>query len=152
MKKWSIVCLAACLMISMAACTSGGTDPTEAEDGAAAPAPETESAAAIEPAPATPEPAAAVTTPDAAPAETVAAPAAATGLEGTTWKIDEFTVAFKDATTINVKGGPLGDGEGIPGTYTVENGAITINAMGQSKSGTWDGTNLSIDNTPAVKM
>lgn len=155
MKLWSILSLAMCMVIGLGACTGGGTDPTEPEVDAPAvePAPEADLAAPAEPAAVsvTPaEPAAPVE--PAAPADAAAAPAAASGLEGSTWKLGEFVITFNDASTITVKGGPLGEGEGVPGTYTVENGNITINAVNQSKTGTWDGTALVIDGTTAEKQ
>jgi hypothetical protein len=141
----------------MFACTKPGVDVNAPKDEAVAPpateapattatpaeAPSTEAAATT----ATETPAAAPAT-EAAPA--AATPAGATGLEGSTWKIGEFTVLFKDATTINVKGGPVPDG--IDGTYKVENGNITINVLTETKTGTWDGKTLVIDGKNAEKQ
>ncbi len=154
----------------------GGSQPAPAP-AAPAEAPKA-AAAAAEPAPAvtaapeaapvmdgaaTPAPAAAP-----APAETPAAAEAAASpaadgaadpqhqkLIGTKWKLGDFDVQFKDAKTVSLNGGPLTmmtGGKGLDASYSYANGALEVNAMGQTKKGTWDGEALVVDGTAATKQ
>lgn len=162
MSRTSTLAAALALTLSLYGC--GGSEP------APAPAPEpaaevvTQPAAVVE-APVVEE---AMPVEEAAPvldgsaepaaAETVAAPVAAdenhTKLIGSKWKLGEFDVHFKDAETVHLNGGPLTmmtAGKGLDAKYAYTAGSIRINAMGQSKTGTWDGETLSVDGEAGVK-
>jgi len=149
MKNYVFLCLALAAVITFAACSSPEPEPKPSEPPIATPAPEEKApAAAPEPAP---EPEAAPAPEEAAPAE----PAVAGGtLVGSTWKIGEFTATFKDDTTVSLKGGPLAAiaPNGLDAKYTLADGKLTVKAMGQTKSGTFDGTNLIIDGDTAVRQ
>lgn len=116
-----------------------------------------------EPAPASAKPQAA--TPPAPPAgASPAAPAAELAesasdplhqkLIDSAWTIGDFQIRFLDAAGILLKGGPLKDiaPNGLKGQYTYKDGVVTISAMGQTKTGTWDGEKLVIDGKEGVKI
>lgn len=161
MKMWSVLCFAVCMMLAVVACSPAGTDSTAPKEEAPAVAPDAapEAAPATEAAPAAPAEAAPVAAPvEAAPAtapaaDAAAAPAAAgdpAALVGTTWKLGDFTINFKDAAKVNIKGGPFPDG--MDADYKVENGNLSVSVMGQTKTGKWDGTTLTIDDKAAEKL
>lgn len=112
---------------------------------------DTETAAPATSAPAPAEPPA--TEPVVAP-EPEPAPAAAGSIAGTSWKIDEFEIAFKEDGAMVIKGGPLAAimPNGAPGTYKIEGGQIEVSAVGQTKRGTWDGEKLIVDGIEAEKV
>ncbi|MCX5772063.1 MAG: hypothetical protein NTZ09_17570 [Candidatus Hydrogenedentes bacterium] len=152
MRKYGLLCLALAMMMAMfAACSN--PEPV-AKPG---PQPNTDlpkPAPKAAPAPAAPAPVAA---PAPAPAPDAAAqpPAAGAGtLVGSTWKIGEFTANFKDATTVSLKGGALASvaPDGLDAKYTLADGKVELIAMGMTKTGTFDGTNLIIDGTTAVRQ
>jgi HEAT repeat protein len=87
--------------------------------------------------------------PVAEPAATPTPPAT-TGLEGSTWKLGDFELTFKDATTFHLKGGSVPEGMDVD--YKVEDGVFTATVMDQTKTGTWDGTTLTIDDKKAEKQ
>jgi HEAT repeat protein len=92
-----------------------------------------------------------LTSPPASAQTPTAPPATGTmNLVGTTWKLGEFTVLFKDATTINVKAPRMPSG--MDGTYTLEDGKITVNIAMETKTGTWNGTTLVIDGMTGEKQ
>jgi hypothetical protein len=43
-------------------------------------------------------------------------------------------------------------GKGMDATYTFKAGAVEVSAMGQTKTGTWDGTALVMDGEAGVKQ
>ncbi|MDX9974269.1 MAG: hypothetical protein RBU21_14895 [FCB group bacterium] len=157
MKMWSVLCFAICMMLAVAACSPAGTDSTAPADETPAVAPDAApEAAPVAPAEAAPAEAAPVEAApvEAAPATDAAAAPAAAGdpaaLVGTTWKLGDFTLNFKDAAKVNIKGGPFPDG--MDADYKVVDGAFTVSVMGQTKTGTWDGTALIIDEKAAEKQ
>jgi hypothetical protein len=83
-----------------------------------------------------------------------AAPAAGATLVGSTWKIGEFMATFKDETTVSLKGGALASiaPNGLDAKYTLADGKVEVNAMGMTKTGTFDGTALIIDGKAAEKQ
>lgn len=94
----------------------------------------------------------------AAPAETPAPAEAAApagdDLTGSKWTHNEIELEFKAGNKVFLKGGPLAAlaPEGHEATYTVNDGVIEVDVLGQMYSGTWDGTTLVVDGTEAVKM
>lgn len=65
-----------------------------------------------------------------------------------------MTVTFKDNTTLWVKGGmiaPLAPG-GVEGTYTLEGQTLEVDVLGNKKQGAFDGTTLTVDGKPAVRI
>ncbi|MBI4556723.1 MAG: hypothetical protein HY706_04000 [Candidatus Hydrogenedentes bacterium] len=122
-----------------------------ADTNAATPAPEPTAAAA--PAPATAPAVTPATTPASEPvaATPALATAGANDLLNTTWKIDEYVITFKNAPVIHIKGGILGD-TGMEGTYKFENGVVEVSALGQTKTGTWNGGKLVIDGVDGIKQ
>lgn len=158
MRNYSLLCVALAMVAVFAACSSPEPAPAPTPQPninlpkpapKAAPAPQAP-AAAPEPAPA----------PEAAPAPALdsaaqpAAPAAGATLVGSTWKIGEFTANFKDATTVSLKGGTLASiaPDGLDAKYTLADGKVEVNAMGMTKTGTFDGANLIIDGSAAVRQ
>ncbi len=147
MRKTMLVSVVVLLALGLCACGGKSEEP--------APAP------AAPPAATPPAPPAA--TPPAPPALPAAAAAAAPvadvsdpihqKLIGTAWTVGDFEIAFQDAAGILLKGGPLKDiaPNGLKGQYTYKDGAVTITAMGQSKTGTWDGEKLVIDGKDGFK-
>lgn len=84
--------------------------------------------------------------------ETAAAPAA-DGLAGTKWTHNGIDLEFKEGSKVFLKGGALAAlaPDGYEATYKLADGAIEVDVNGQIYSGTWDGANLVVDGTPAVK-
>lgn len=146
MKNYVFLCLALAAVTMFAACSNPEPQPKPNDSALPQPAPKEEAPAA------TPAPAPA---PEAAPAPEKAEPAVVGAtLVGSTWKIGEFTATFKDDTTVSLKGGPLAAiaPNGLDAKYTLADGKVTVSAMGQTKSGTFDGTNLIIDGDTAVRQ
>lgn len=86
-----------------------------------------------------------------APAEAVAA---MDGLVGTKWVYDGIALEFKEGNKVFLKGGPLAAlaPDGTDAAYTLEEGgAFEVTVLGQSYSGTFDGTKLMVDGKEAVK-
>ena len=73
-------------------------------------------------------------------------------LIGTKWKIGDISAHFKTANQVTLQGGPFAElaMQGVETAYTFEDGNITIRVLGETQTGTWDGTTLSINNTTAV--
>ena len=78
----------------------------------------------------------------------------AASIQGTKWTAGEFTMEFKDDKTVHVNGGPLTmmtAGQGLDAEYTIDgDGKVVITAMGQTREGSWDGTQLEFDGTIAA--
>ena len=153
MRNYSLLCLALAMVAIFAACSN--PEPASApapQPNTDLPKPAPKAAPALE---ATPAPAA-ETAPAPVPDTAVqpAAPAAGAALVGSTWKIGEFTANFKDATTVSLKGGALASiaPDGLDAKYTLADGKIEVNTMGMTKTGTFDGTNLIIDGSTAVRQ
>lgn len=173
MSKWYMAIVAALVTLSFAACSSPEKAPSvevdkptidvQAIDEAlknapppAAPAPEvTPPAAAPAPAPVV-EPAPA---PEAAPAADAAAAvpgeldATHAKLIGTSWMVGDVEANFTDKDSVMLKGGIVATlaPDGLEADYTFADGKVELNAAGNTKSGTWDGTALVIDGTVATK-
>ena len=153
MNKWMSLCLSAAVVVMMTAC--GGSPATETP---AAPETKTETPApapAVEPAPAPaaePAPAAA---PAADSAVTPEPAAAADPLAGTSWKGPEYTVTFKGNGVCMASGGQLADiaPDGLEATYKIDAaGAVEVSAMGNTFTGTFDGTKLIVDGAEYAKQ
>lgn len=71
-------------------------------------------------------------------------------LVGTSWVFGEITITFKSGTTAFVQGGRVATlaPEGVDGHYTLADGKISLDVMGETMSGTWDGESLVIDGAP----
>lgn len=149
MKKVLATLLVGVFVVAMAGCSGGAKDD-------AAPGTDEGTSAAPAPAPgASPEAAAPPEAPAAAPGETAAVEPAAEGsgsLVGTTWQIGDFTVEFKDDSQVLVKGGQIATlmPDGAMGEYKVEDGKFSVSILGMTKSGTWDGQKLIIDDAEAI--
>jgi len=75
-------------------------------------------------------------------------------LVGTAWQVGDFHFTFVDASTVKIKGGALTTvaPDGLDGSYTYADGEIEVSAMGQTRTGTWDGETLEVDGTEAVLL
>jgi len=167
MIKLTHFALMLCVALSLAAC--GGQ-----QAAAPAPAPEakteapTAPAAPVETAPAAEAPAApaeAMPTEEAAAAPAIdgavtppadgAAAAGTNALVGTKWEFGDYKVNFKDDKTVHLNGGQLTlltGGQGLDATYTLKDGELEVQVMGQTRKGTWDGTKLVFDNVDGTKV
>ena len=94
-------------------------------------------------------------TAEEAPAESPAEAAGdLNGLVGTSWAFEDGTeISVKDAETAVIKGGVVAliAPNGLDAKLSYEDGNVTISAMGQSRTGTWDGETLEIDGNAATK-
>ncbi len=91
---------------------------------------------------------------DDATAETPAGAAGLDTLVGTAWAFEDGTeISFKDAETAVIKGGVVAliAPGGLDAALTFEDGNVTISAMGQTKTGTWDGESFEMDGNVATK-
>lgn len=72
-------------------------------------------------------------------------------LIGTTWMVGDMRVHFKDGQYVLVEGGEVAEiaPEGMNAAYTLENGTITVTAMGRTTTATWDGERLVVGGVPA---
>ncbi len=147
MKKVLATLLAGLCVVVMAGCSGG------AKEEAAPPARGT----AEPPAAPAPEetPAAGLSAPGEAPAAAPEAAPAAGGtgsLVGTKWQLGDFTVEFQDESNVLVKGGQIATlmPDGAKGEYKVEDGKFSVSILGMTKSGTWDGKKLVVDDTEAI--
>jgi len=79
---------------------------------------------------------------------------AAQALVGTTWRVEEFTITFKNPPEVFIKGGPLAESEpnGVTGEYTFEKGIVEVTASDETRAGTWDGVNLVVDGLKAKRL
>ncbi len=150
MKKWMCFSVVVMMVITLGAC--GGKKCEESKTPAAAPAVTPQAPAPTAPAASTP-----AAVPGTVPA--AAAVAAPTDplhqkLVGTHWMVGDFDVTFQDAQTLMVKGGPLAQTapNGLAAKYSYENGILKVIAMGQAKTGTWDGTKLVVDGKEGVRQ
>ncbi len=104
--------------------------------------------------------------------ETATAPAAETGEEeageeapkavdplhekliGTAWMLGDVHVQFLDAEKVVLKGGPLNAlaPNGLTANYSYKDGLVEVSAIGQTKTGTWDGEKLVVDGTVGKRM
>jgi len=75
-------------------------------------------------------------------------------LVGTKWNVGEYEVEFKNNTTVLVKGGQINDlaPEGVEGAYTLEDGRIEVEVLGETRVGTWDGEKLVVDGAEGTKI
>lgn len=75
-------------------------------------------------------------------------------LIGTTWTLpDGLELSFTDGKTAKVKGGIVASlaPNGIDASFTHTNGTLEFKAMGQTRTGTWDGEKLTLDGAVATK-
>lgn len=165
MKTWTLLA-PLCAMLVVAGCSKPASDTKPAVGETPATPPGQPAQAVTDAPPAAPEPAPApaadavpAPTPDGAATPAAEAPASddarLQALIGTKWKFEDFDIHFKDAETVHLNGGPLTmitAGKGLDATYQYEDGAITITAMGQTKTGTWDGEKLVVDGTTVERL
>ena len=80
--------------------------------------------------------------------------AAANPLVGTTWLVGDVTVTFKDGASAFAKGGMLAQvaPDGLDVAYTLKDSIVEIGALGQTMTGTFDGTKLVIDGKVALRQ
>ena len=71
---------------------------------------------------------------------------------GTKWQLGDFTVEFQDESKVLIKGGQIATlmPDGATGEYKVEDGKFSVSVLGMTKSGTWDGKKLVVDDTEAI--
>jgi hypothetical protein len=81
---------------------------------------------------------------------TVTAGADGNGLVGTVWAMEDMTITFNDAPNFHVKGGMAGDG--VNGTYSIEDEVVSVKVADLELGGTWDGTNLVVDGKVGKKI
>lgn len=167
MKSGLIGLLSLVLVVAFSGCGGSETAPA-GDDGAASPAGQEtrmerrdrEEAAegsatvetAVEEAPAAVEEAAPA--PEAAPMPEVAeapveeAAPAADGLVGTKWTHNGISMEFKEGNKVQLSGGQLPGAQEFD--YTLTDGEISVDVLGQVYTGTWDGTTLIVGGTEAV--
>jgi hypothetical protein len=75
-------------------------------------------------------------------------------LSGTTWMVGDMRVHFKDGQYVLVEGGEVAEiaPEGMNAAYKLENGTITVTAMGRTTTATWDGEQLVVEGVPARRL
>ena len=66
-------------------------------------------------------------------------------LAGTVWKGGGYILTFETPPVVKITGKKVPIKIGVKGKYTVTDGIITVNAVGRTKKGTWDGTTLVFD-------
>ena len=147
MKKVLATLLVGLFVVVMAGCSGGAKEEVAppargTAEPPAAPAPEE-------------TPAAGLSAPGEAPAAAPEAAPAAGGtgsLVGTKWQLGDFTVEFQDESNVLVKGGQIATlmPDGAKGEYKVEDGKFSVSILGMTKSGTWDGKKLVVDDTEAI--
>lgn len=152
MKKWMCFGVAVMMVVMLGAC-GGKCEESKTPPVTPVATPQTPAPAA----PAVAAPAAASGVPGTAPAAAVvAAPTDPNHqkLIGTHWMVGDFDVTFQDAQTLMVKGGPLAQTapNGLQAKYSYENGILKVIAMGQAKTGTWDGAKLVVDGKEGVRQ
>ncbi len=80
-----------------------------------------------------------------------AAPGAYASLAGTAWEVGKYVLEFSEEPKVHISGEAVPIPGGINGQYSVKDGAITVGAAGQSKSGTWDGSSLVLEGVNAKR-
>lgn len=146
MKRLSLITAMALVALLVGAC-----GPSEAP--APAPAPEPQTAQPVTPPQEEPAAEPATEEPAETPAEpTAATPSSSASIEGTTWEVGEFTLAFGPNSVVKVSGGAAADG--IEAQYTLkEGGALEIIAPdGNTYPGTFDGTALKVSGPDGVAI
>lgn len=73
------------------------------------------------------------------------------GLAGSKWHIAGYILEFKDAPQVQISGDEVPIEGGVTGEYSIaSDGAITVGAVGQSYTGTWDGKILVFEGIEAT--
>ena len=80
-----------------------------------------------------------------------AAAGTAEALAGTVWRTDTLILAFHEPPRVQVAGKAVPVPGGTAGAFEVNEGAIVIHALGTTRTGTWDGTNLVIEGVAATR-
>jgi hypothetical protein len=102
-----------------------------------------------------PESALPIEPPDEMPSSTPSTAVGSNALEGTTWTLGEYTLAFKKEPEVLITGGQAANvsPDGIAGEYHLKpNASIEVNAMGEIHTGTFDGKTLNIDGKVGIKL
>ena len=149
MKKVLAALMAGIFVVAMAGCGGPAQDePAPAGNGDTEPATTPE---AQPEEPAAPAEAPAETPDESAEAQPEAAEGG-TGLTGTKWQMGDYVIEFQDESNVLVKGGQIATlmPDGAMGEYKVEDGKFSVNILGMTRSGTWDGEKLIVDGTEAV--
>lgn len=75
-------------------------------------------------------------------------------LIGTNWQVGDFRMEFQSEEVVKISGGALTSlaPSGLEAEYTYADGVIVLNAMGQTREGTWDGETLIIDGNQGVLL
>lgn len=130
MSKWMVLSISMAFVLAAALAGCGGESATSG-GGAAGGAGEPTAAPAE---PAAPQPAApaqpAAAQPAAAEPAADAAAADASGIVGTKWKMGDISFSFE-------KDGVLKVNDMLPGTWKLDGGKLTVEAMGQSYEAEW---------------
>ena len=173
--KQGLIGLLSLLMIAVLTGCGGSTSTEpEPQEEAPAAAPATDegsgSSTPAEPAPAAEEAAPAEAVPaEAAPVEEAVeavvetaaeaveemkeeATAAAGGLVGSKWEYDGIALEFKEGNKVFLKGGPLAAlaPDGTEADYTLDGEKFSVSVLGQTYTGTYDGTKLIVDGKEAT--
>jgi len=84
-------------------------------------------------------------------AEEMTAETTAGDLTGTKWVYDEIELEFREGNKVFLKGGPLAAlaPDGTEADYTLEDGVFEVVVLGQTYSGSFDGTALTVDGKAA---
>mgnify|MGYP007073335595 CR=1 FL=1 len=75
-------------------------------------------------------------------------------LADTTWRAGDFTFAFEPGGHLIVRGGHFDDlaKAGVPGRVVNRSGVLTIEILGRTTYGTWDGETLIIEDVEADRL
>lgn len=75
-------------------------------------------------------------------------------LEGQTWQVGATSFSFQKGKHVLFRGGPLGESmpTGAPGTYQLTDDALSLDVLGRTYSGVWDGAQLTINGQSATYL
>jgi hypothetical protein len=73
-------------------------------------------------------------------------------LKDSTWEVGGFELRFGEAPQVHIAGEAVPIPGGVDGFYTIdEEGVVEVRALGQAKSGVWDGERLMVDGAEAFR-
>jgi len=73
-------------------------------------------------------------------------------LRDSTWEVGGFELQFGEAPQVHVSGDAVPIPGGVDGFYTIDTeGVVEVRALGQAKSGVWDGERLMVDGAEALR-
>jgi hypothetical protein len=75
-------------------------------------------------------------------------------LAGQTWQAGATSFSFQKGFHVLFRGGPLRESmpTGAPGTYQLDDNALSLDVLGRTYSGIWDGTHLTINGQTATYL